>query len=209
MQFELNSKYIQVVISGFLLWLFAVVGVALVAITQLETSERIADNERQMLLRSLHALIPRDQLDNDIASDTLQVAPSSRLGTSQPSLVYRARKHGRPVAAVFNPVAPDGYSGNINLLVGVYHDGRVAGVRVVRHSETPGLGDAIESRKSDWILGFNGKSLDNPLSELWKVQRDGGEFDQITGATITPRAVVKAVKNTLEYFQANRETLFQ
>ena len=95
------------------------------------------------------------------------------------------------------------------LLVGIHQDGRVAGVRVVKHNETPGLGDAIEVRKSDWILGFDGKSLLNPIAEAWKVKRDGGEFDQITGATITPRAIVKTVKNTLDYFQANRENLFQ
>jgi electron transport complex protein RnfG len=209
MQFELSSKYIQVMISGFLLWLFAVVGVALVAYTQLETSERIAENERQVLLRSLYALIPQQEFDNDIATDTHLLEASGLLGTTEPGVVYRARKNGLPVAAVFNVIATDGYSGSIYLLVGVYNDGRIAGVRVVKHNETPGLGDAIEDRKSDWTAGFNGKSLGNPLAELWKVKRDGGEFDQLTGATITPRAIVKAVKKTLDYFQINRENLFQ
>jgi electron transport complex protein RnfG len=209
MRYDLNPKYIQVMISGFLLWLFAIVGVSLVAYTQLQTETQIADNERKLLLRNLYALIPSSELDNDIASDTLEIAPSMLLGTSKTSIVYRARKNGEPVALVFNSIAPGGYNGDIHLLVGVYADGRVAGVRAVKHSETPGLGDAIEIQKSDWILGFDNKSLDNPARENWKVQRDGGEFDQITGATITPRAIVKAVKNTLEYFSSNREVLFQ
>jgi electron transport complex protein RnfG len=209
MRYDLNPKYIQVMISGFLLWLFAVVGVSLVAYTQLQTETLIADNERTVLLRNLYALIPASKLDNDIATDTLELAPSTLLGTSNASTVYRARKDGEPVAVVFNSVASGGYNGDIHLLVGIYADGHVAGVRTVKHSETPGLGDAIEIQKSDWILGFNNKSLDNPAPELWKVKRDGGEFDQITGATITPRAIVKAVKNTLEYYSTNREVLFQ
>ena len=209
MQFELNPKYIQVMISGFLLWLFSVVGVAMVAYTQLETETRIAENERQVLLRNLYTLIPAVELDNDIANDTLEVTASTLLGTDQPSLVYRARKQGQPVAVIFNSIAPGGYNGDIHLLVGVYEDGRVAGVRAVKHSETPGLGDAIETQKSDWILGFDNRSHDNPPRDQWKVRRDGGEFDQITGATITPRAIVKAVSDTLDYFSANREILFQ
>ncbi len=209
MQFEINPRFIQVMISGFLLWLFAVIGALLVGFTLLQTEEQIVDNERRVLLRNLYQLIPADQLDNDIATDTLELEPSTRLGTTEPTLLYRARKSGQPVAVVFNTIAPGGYSGNIHLLVGIYHNGRVAGVRVVKHSETPGLGDAIEARKSDWILGFNGRSLQDPAEENWQVKRDGGEFDQITGATITPRAIVKAVKNTLDYFETKRETLFQ
>jgi Na+-translocating ferredoxin:NAD+ oxidoreductase subunit G len=209
MQIQLNSKFVQIVISGFLLWLFAVIGTTLVAFTQVETQEQIAANERMVLLRNLYILIPEQKLDNDIAQDTLEIPASERLGTEKPSIVYRARKNGEPVAAIFNAIAPDGYSGKIYLLIAVYNDGTLAGVRAVKHNETPGLGDAIDVRKSKWILGFDGKSLGNPVPEKWKVKRDGGDFDQITGATITPRAIVKAVKNTLDYFQANREKLFQ
>jgi Na+-translocating ferredoxin:NAD+ oxidoreductase subunit G len=209
MRIELNSKFVQIVISGFLLWLFSVVGTTLVSYTQVSTQERIAANERQVLLRNLYALIPRSELDNDIAQDTLQIPASELLGTEKPGIVYRARKNGQPVAVVFNAVAPDGYSGKINLLIAIYHNGSLAGVRAVKHNETPGLGDAIDVRKSKWILGFDGKSLENPTPKKWKVKRDGGDFDQITGATITPRAIVKAVKKSLEYFQANRERLFE
>ena len=196
-------------ISGFLLWLFSVVGTMLVALTQQETLERIAANEKKVLLRNLYALLPEDQLDNDIAQDTINLPPSELLGTEVASVAYRARNNEQPVAVIFNVVAPGGYNGDIHMLVGVYENATLAGARVVKHNETPGLGDAIESRKSDWILGFNGRSLENPAPDLWKVKRDGGKFDQITGATITPRAIVKAVKKTLEYYQLNREKLYQ
>jgi len=185
-----------------------VVGTTLVALTEYSTSAAITENERQVLLRNLYALLPRDKLDNDIATDTLQLPASALLGTDDASTVYRARLGGEPVAAIFNSVAPDGYNGKIHLLVGVYTDGRLAGVRVVKHAETPGLGDAVEIRKSPWINDFAGKSLANPTPERWRVKRDGGDFDQFTGATITPRAVVAAVRNTLLYYQQNADMIF-
>lgn len=198
----------QILLSGTFLWLFAVAGTTFVALTEFTTRDAIADNERALLLRNLHALLPPERLDNDIAGDTLQLEPSPLLGTEQVSLVYRARLAGEPVAAVFNSIAPNGYSGRIHLLVGVWVDGSIAGVRVVKHAETPGLGDGIEIRKSDWITGFDGRSLQNPAAEGWRVKRDGGEFDQLTGATITPRAVVEAVRNTLLYYRANVDMIF-
>jgi len=198
----------QILLSGVFLALFAVVGTTLVALTEYSTSAAITENERQVLLRNLYALLPRDKLDNDIATDTLQLPASTLLGTDDASTVYRARLGGEPVAAIFNSVAPDGYNGKILLLVGVYIDGRLAGVRVVKHAETPGLGDAVEIRKSPWINDFAGKSLANPTPERWRVKRDGGDFDQFTGATITPRAVVAAVRNTLLYYQQNADMIF-
>jgi len=198
----------QILLSGVFLSLFAVVGTTLVALTEYSTSAAIAENERQVLLRNLYALLPRDKLDNDIAADTLQLPASALLGTDDASTVYRARLGGEPVAAIFNSVAPEGYNGKIHLLVGVYIDGRLAGVRVVKHAETPGLGDAVEIRKSPWIKDFAGKSLANPTPERWRVKRDGGDFDQFTGATITPRAVVAAVRNTLLYYQQNADMIF-
>ncbi len=198
----------QILISGAFLWLFAVTGTTLVAITEYSTREAIVENERQVLLRNLYALLPRDRLDNDIASDTLELATSPLLGTDTVSTVYRARLGGEPVAAIFNSVAPNGYNGKIHLLVGIYSTGNLAGVRVIKHAETPGLGDGIEIRKSPWIRSFNSKSLINPLPAGWQVKRDGGEFDQFTGATITPRAVVAAVHNTLLYYQQNADMIF-
>ncbi|HEX6928013.1 MAG TPA: RnfABCDGE type electron transport complex subunit G, partial [Gammaproteobacteria bacterium] len=131
------------------------------------------------------------------------------LGTPVPVTVYRAYKDGEPVAALFTSVAPDGYSGPIYLLVGIHADGRIAGVRVLGHKETPGLGDPIEIERSDWITGFDGRSLGDPPPQQWDVERYGGVFDQFTGATITPRAVVRAVRNTLLYFERHREEIFQ
>lgn len=202
-------NYKQIMISGFLLWLFSVIGTTLVAFTQQQTLDRIAANEKKVLLRNLYTLLPAEKLDNDIAQDAIELAANDLLGTDTRSVAYRARKDNEPVAVIFNAIAPDGYSGKIHLLIGVYNDASLAGVRVVKHNETPGLGDGIEIRKSDWILAFNGKSLENPEPEQWKVKRDAGVFDQLTGATITPRAIVKAVKNTLVYFEQNRETLYQ
>ncbi len=202
-------SYRPVLISSAFLFLFAVVGSGLVAFTQDNTEARIADNHRRAMLKSLNELVPTDQYDNDIYTDILYVRNSELLGTDEPVPVYRARKDGWPVAAVLAPVAPDGYNGNIRLLVAVRLDGTLAGVRVVEHRETPGLGDHVEAERSDWILGFNGKSLHDPVEEQWKVKRDGGVFDQFTGATITPRAVVKAVKKALLYYQIRGDKLFQ
>ena len=199
----------QILLSGLFLWLFAVVGTALVALTDYISGDAIAANERQVLLRNLHALLPRDELDNDIATDTIRLPPSPLLGTGEETVAYRARLDGEPVAVIFNSIAPDGYNGRIYLLVGVYVDGSIAGVRVVKHSDTPGLGDGIEIKKSPWITSFDGKSLNDPKPSGWAVRRDGGEFDQLTGATITPRAVVAAVRNTLLYYRQNADMLFQ
>ncbi len=202
----MNSR--QILLSGLFLWIFAVLGTGFVAITEDTTRELIVENERRALLRNLHQLLPAEALDNDIATDTVEVPASTLLGSQQPGTVYRARLNGKPVAAIFNSIAPNGYSGKIHLLIGVYVDGSLAGVRAVKHQETPGLGDGIEVRKSDWILGFNGKSLDNLSRSKWAVKRDGGVFDQLTGATITPRAIVQAVKKTLLYYDQNAAKIF-
>ena len=198
----------QILLSGLFLCLFAVVGTSFVAVTEYNTRQAIAENERRVLLRNLHALLPAEKLDNDIVSDTRLIMASPLLGTVNKSPVYRARLRSEPVAVVFNSIAPNGYSGKIHLLVGVYFDGSVAGVRAIKHAETPGLGDAIEIQKSPWVLDFDGKSLDNLVGARWSVERDGGDFDQFTGATITPRAVVQAVKKTLLYYENNADNLF-
>jgi electron transport complex protein RnfG len=203
----MNKK--QILISGVFLWVFAVVGTTFVAVTEDTTRSKIEDNERLVLLRNLNALLPAEQLDNDIVNDTGTVPASGLLGTQDDTIVYRARLQGKPIAVIFNSIAPNGYSGKIHLLVGVYADGSVAGVRAVKHSETPGLGDAIETQKSDWIFSFNSRSLDSPKPSKWLVKKDGGDFDQFTGATITPRAIVLAVKKTLLYYQQNSDNIFQ
>ncbi len=198
----------NMVIGALILGLFSVVGTGLVALTYEGTAERIAENERQALLRSLHQLVSPEEHDNDIYADVITVHDKALLGSRDGVNIYRARNAGQPVAAVINSSAPDGYNGTIKLLVGIYYDGSLAGVRVINHRETPGLGDGIEAERSDWILSFNGHSLLNPETDGWKVKKDGGQFDQFTGATITPRAVVKAVYNTLRYYQQHREAIF-
>lgn len=191
-----------------LLGLFAVLGTALVTTTFMVTEEPIAESKRAALLRSLHELVPPGLHDNDIYKDVIMINEPVAMGTTNNTAVYRARKGEENIAAVLSPVAPDGYSGNVFLLVAIDYSGKLMGVRVVSHRETPGLGDAIEKDRSDWIDQFDGKSLGNPEANKWKVKKDGGEFDQLTGATITPRAVVSAVKRSLVYYQANRNALF-
>lgn len=193
---------------GLLLALFAISATALVALTEENTREQIASNEREALLEAIKVLVPADKFDNQILQDTLTLPPTPAIGTTAPTTVYRARLNGKPSAAIFTVVAPDGYSGSIFMLVGINYDGTLAGVRVISHKETPGLGDKIEAKRNDWILQFEGLSLDNPEKSKWKVKKDGGQFDQFTGATITPRAVVGAIRGALEYFKANRDKLF-
>lgn len=193
---------------GILMAAFAISATALVALTEENTRGQIAANEREALLQAIKVLVPADKFDNQILQDTLMLAATDAIGTTQTTTVYRARKNGEPVAAIFTVVAPDGYSGSIRMLVGIYYDGTLAGVRVINHKETPGLGDKIEAKRNDWILQFEGMSLNKPDKNQWKVKKDGGHFDQFTGATITPRAIVNALRGALEYFQGNRDKLF-
>ena len=198
----------QIAIAAALLTLVAIVSAGLVALIFDATEDEIAANEREALRAQLNEVLPPVRYDNPITEDTLLLTAPQVTGSPSPALVYRARKDGEPVAVVMNVTAPDGYSGPIRLLVGIYADGSLAGVRVVSHRETPGLGDPIEADKSDWILGFDGKSLGNPPAEKWAVKKDGGVFDQLTGATITPRAVVEAVQRALTYFEGHKDELF-
>jgi len=195
--------------TGLLLAMFAVIGTALVAFTYTGTKDDIANSQREALLKSLNVLVGNLGYDNQLYNDRIQITDERWLGTTQAMTVYRARKQGQPVAAIIETIAPDGYSGRIKLLVAIEYDGTLAGVRVLTHKETPGLGDAIEAERSDWILGFNGKSLSNPAKKGWAVKKDGGKFDQFTGATITPRAVVQAVHKSLQFFRLQRAELFR
>jgi electron transport complex protein RnfG len=195
--------------SSLLLGLFALVATGLVALIHAGTAEHIAESERAYMLRSLHAVIDPASHNNDLFSDVIVVQTADYLGSNHPLPVFRARRDGQPVALAITTFAPDGYVGPIKLLVGIDFNGTLTGVRVLSHQETPGLGDAIDARRSDWIFGFNGRSLDNPTGNKgWQVRRDGGDFDQFTGATITPRAIVKAVHQALKFFAQNRNQLF-
>jgi electron transport complex protein RnfG len=194
--------------SAKILTAFAVAGAAAVALTFSVTKDRVDDNERRTIQRTLDGLVPPTLRDNDIVADTVRVTDPDLLGSKAPLTVYRARRDGQPVAAIFEVIAPDGYSGTIKLLVAIDDDGIIAGVRTVTHKETPGLGDYIEIDRSNWIRSFDGRSLSDPGRTGWHVKKDGGIFDQVTGATITPRAVVKAVYKCLQYFGTHRDQVF-
>lgn len=198
---------VPVMMSGLLLGAFGIIGAGLVGLSHEGTAARIADNERQALLDQLHVLVPPQYIDNDLLADVIEVSAPQQLGTAT-TRVYRARRDGEPFAAVMSPVITQGYSGPIQLIVAVRADGSLAGARVLSHRETPGLGDKIEVERSPWMLGFAGRSLGDPPPSGWKVKRDGGVFDQFTGATITPRAVVSGVKSALEYYAGHRDALF-
>lgn len=199
----------NMIISAIVLSLFAVVGTFFVSYTFDNTVDRINENKRLALLKAFHVLIPPTAHDNDIFNDIITVQNKELLGSKKTVNIYRARKNNRPVAVIINSLAPDGYSGDIELLVAINYDGVLAGVRVVHHKETPGLGDAIEENRSDWITKFKNKSLLNPDKKGWGVKRDGGEFDQFTGATISPRAIVKAVYKTLLFYKDHQDTLYE
>ncbi|MGF1547889.1 MAG: electron transport complex subunit RsxG [Thiotrichales bacterium] len=202
-----HSPFVHVITSSIMLGLFGVVGAGIVAGVHELTAERVLENERLARLKVLNEVLPADRYDNSILEDTVVLRDPALAGGRYPVTVYRARRGGAPVAAVFETVAPDGYSGAIHLLIGIDTDGRVTGARVLKHAETPGLGDPIEQNHSDWIHRFTGKSLHAPGLPRWAVKRDGGDFDQFTGATISPRAVVKAIRQTLVYFDAHQVTL--
>lgn len=194
--------------TALILSVFAVAGTGLVAFTVQKTRKPIAIAERQTLLRTLHAVVDQHSYNNELITDQIQLVDPAHLGSKKPLPVFRARNNGKPVAAVFTAIAPDGYNGDIKLIIGINFDGDITGVRVIEHRETPGLGDAIELRHTNWVLGFNHRTLEDPGEKMWKVKKDGGYFDQFTGATITPRAIVKEAHKVLEYFKDNKQAIF-
>lgn len=190
--------------NSILLGLFAVATTAVIAGTFLNTQSAIEENIRNAEKRALLEIVPPERHDNSMLDDFLTVSDETQLGLRKEKKLYIARQSGDVVAVIIPATARDGYTGDIDLIVGINRDGSVAGVRVLSHRETPGLGDKIDYKKSQWVDGFIRKSLLNPQPEKWQVKRDGGDFDQFTGATITPRAVTRAVKQALEYFDAHR-----
>lgn len=175
---------------------------AALAAGNLLTSQAIVDAEQRDLETSLRQVLPDGFADNDLLADSVLITNA----TGAEIKVYRARLHGQFVGAVFS-TSSRGYAGPINSLMGVDAQGKILGVRVVKHAETPGLGDKIELAKSDWILDFNGKSLGMPTLEHWGVKKDGGDFDQFAGATITPRAVVKSVREGLQFYTEHQHDI--
>ena len=195
-------------ITAGILIVFTVVGTAMLAGTFEKTREPIAQSEREAKLQLLAQVMPARMHDNDLLQDAVQLPPAEQLGQRAASTAYRARQGDQPSGVILEAVAPDGYSGDIKLLIGIAVDGSVTGVRVLSHKETPGLGDYIDIAHGDWIKNFDHKSLAKLPAEAWRVKKDGGQFDYMTGATITPRAVVKAVHKALQYFEAERASIF-
>lgn len=195
--------------NAVLLALFAMSTALLLAGSYLLTKDRIAEEIRKAEEKALLEIVPREQHDNSMLDDTVPVGTEViALGLRTEKQIYRARQDGKVVAAIIPATARDGYSGDIDIVVGVNADGSIAGVRTLAHKETPGLGDKVDLAKSDWILDFTGRSLNDPQPAQWAVTKDKGVFDAFTGATITPRAVVATVKNVLEYADENSEVLF-
>ena len=198
----------NMIIGALLLGGFALFGSGLLALINSTTATLIADNERDALLNSLNQVIDHTQYDNALDKDIIKVQATT-LNRGEDTIIYRARKNKQAVAAILTVTAPDGYNGKIKMLVAININGSLSGVRVVKHKETPGLGDKIDITRDNWINSFTGKSLGQPTLANWKVKKDGGEFDSFSGATITPRAVVKAVAKSLQYFRDNKDLLFK
>jgi electron transport complex protein RnfG len=199
--------------TAVILFIFVIVFTAFLSGAYLWTKPALEASAAEEKMKLISEVLPRSAYDNDLLKDTLEIAPSATLGLDEPSTVYRARKGGQASAVVLEAVAPDGYSGKIRLLVAINLDGTLAGVRVTQHKETPGLGDYIEPKKDKnkarpWITQFNGLSLATVSDREWKVKKDGGRFDSVVGATVTPRAIIKAVHKVTQYVAENREQLY-
>lgn len=194
--------------GGLILAGLAAVCTALVSITHAVTAPRIAANEQAFLEQSLAPVLEGIEYDGTLSVSTLVITPPHNLPGDDPVTVYRVYAGGSPVAALFVVNARGGFAGPIRLLIGADANGAVTGVRVLNHRETPGLGDLIEADKSDWVLQFNGRTLSDPPSPSWSIRRDGGEFDQLTGASITPRAVIRGIRDTLVYYENHRDEVF-
>ena len=197
-------------LSGTVLALFAAITSVAIGWTYLGTKAQIDLEVRRAEARQLLEIFPPGTHDNDIVDDVFEVAAETALlGIRETRQGYRVRQGNKVIGVILPATARDGYSGDIRALIGVRLDGSVAGVRVVAHRETPGLGDKVDLRKSDWILDFNERSLTNPILRGWNVEKEGGVFDQFTGATVTPRAVILATRRALEYATLNAATLFE
>ncbi|MEH6626845.1 MAG: electron transport complex subunit RsxG [Motiliproteus sp.] len=186
--------------------IFAVITAGAIALTQAATKQTIIKNREQAQAKALYEIVPKSTIDNDLLRDTSMIKNASSIGHEGSIEAYIARQQGRVTAVIFPVIAPDGYTGNIEMIVGIKADGSMAGLRVLSHKETPGLGDRVDLKKSSWVLGFNNQRL-SAEDNSWAVKKDGGRFDQFTGATITPRAVVNASKRALLLFEKHKAQL--
>jgi electron transport complex protein RnfG len=180
--------------------------VSVIVITSL-TRTRIVANERAWFVARLEGLIPTSAYDNDLYADAITVNAPDLLGADD-TIIYRARRGRVPVGVIIGSTAPGGYGGPIDLLIAVDYQGTLLGVDVLHHNETRGIGDGFAPHRSHWLHDLIGHSLSEPQPKQWTIRKDGGEFDQFTGASVTPRAILKSVRQTLEYYATHRETIF-
>lgn len=193
--------------NAVILGIFALLSTGLISATYLLTQDTIAEQETKQLVKRLNQVVALESHDNDLAQSCQLVQDQDALGSSEPLSLFIATQKGKLSGGAVEAIAPDGYSGDIKILIGFDKDANVSGVRILRHQETPGLGDKISKRISNWVDAFIGKKPSSEDDAAWAVKKDGGDFDQFTGATITPRAVVKAVKRASLYYQAHQDKL--
>ncbi len=186
----------------------ALLTTGLVVLTHLVTKDRIEHQAELKLLSVLNQVIPKGSYDNALHQSCLLIS-ANELNPDESMPVFVAKKADQPVAMAIQAIAPDGYSGAIRLLIGLDMNNTVLGVRVLQHNETPGLGDKADLDVSDWILSFNNKTIESETDKRWKVKKDGGDFDQFTGATITPRAIVNATRRAVWFVSQNRDQLLE
>jgi electron transport complex protein RnfG len=203
----MNDK--TIIKTGLTLAVIAAVCTALVAATYRLTEDRIAANEKALLEQSLQPALGGLSFDGSVSESRIELQPPHDLPGNDRAIIYRVYAEDRPAAALFAVTARDGFSGPIRILVGVKFDGRVSGVRILQHRETPGLGDKIEPARSNWVFQFDDRSVGDPVTTRWAIKNDGGDFDQLTGASVTPRAIIKAIRDTLLYFDAHRDEIFE
>jgi len=198
--------------TAIILLIFMVIFTALLSAAYQFTKPAIDASALQEKMKLINEVLPKSEYDNDLLKDILQLPPTPELGLDQPSTVYRARRGGQPVALVMETVAPDGYAGKIRLIIALRADGPILGVRAISHKETPGLGDYIEPKKDKnktrpWISQFEGLAASSPEA-AWKVKKDGGTLDFYSGATVTPRAVARAIHKAARFTGEHKDQLF-
>lgn len=199
--------------TAIILLVFVIIFTGLLSFVYLKTLPTIEAAASEEKMKRVNEVLPRSYYDNDLLSDSVRIEPHALLGLDEPSLAYRARRDNQTVALVIESVAPDGYAGKIRLILAFKPDGTLIGVRVTQHRETPGLADYIEpgkdrNKERPWITQFDGLSPATLSGEEWKVKKDGGRFDSVAGATVTPRAIVKAIRQAAVYVGNNQKTLF-
>lgn len=175
------------------------------SITFKKSNPLIEQNKINFKIKLLNEILDNLEYDNDLINSYVKIKPNELLNNKADTNVYLAKKNNNLQAVLIESVAPDGYSGNITILTAIRSNGEIIGTRIIDHKETPGLGDYIDQKKSSWIFNFNSMSLSNSNEQDWRVKKDQGSFDYKAGATITPRAVIKSVKNTLTFYKENKE----